>query len=147
MSVRDGFILLSTSALSLLALAWIRLLEADNLRMKRVAVEMSAISRSHLVAAVAIMLVGASMLVAPAIFLRGDPEPEEQFAGDPDVARLRAFVSGNATAPTPAIRAHVPTSAANETTLADVETMITQLSERLRAQPDNGEGWRMLGWS
>jgi cytochrome c-type biogenesis protein CcmH len=31
--------------------------------------------------------------------------------------------------------------------LADVNTMIRRLAERLEKQPDNPEGWRMLGWS
>jgi cytochrome c-type biogenesis protein CcmH len=31
--------------------------------------------------------------------------------------------------------------------LADVQTMIASLEARLREDPDNAEGWRMLGWS
>jgi len=31
--------------------------------------------------------------------------------------------------------------------LPDVDTMIGRLAERLKANPKDGEGWRMLGWS
>ncbi|MCB2141558.1 MAG: hypothetical protein KDE02_00170, partial [Rhodobacteraceae bacterium] len=31
--------------------------------------------------------------------------------------------------------------------LADVDTMIARLAERLEADPDNLDGWKMLGWS
>ena len=31
--------------------------------------------------------------------------------------------------------------------LADVDTMISRLAERLKANPEDGEGFRMLGWS
>jgi cytochrome c-type biogenesis protein CcmH len=31
--------------------------------------------------------------------------------------------------------------------LPDVDTMIERLAARLQAQPDDAEGWRMLGWS
>ena len=31
--------------------------------------------------------------------------------------------------------------------LPDVDTMITRLAERMKSQPDNADGWRMLGWS
>lgn len=38
-----------------------------------------------------------------------------------------------------------PTSAGKP--LADVDTMVTRLAERLRTTPQDREGWRTLGWS
>lgn len=35
----------------------------------------------------------------------------------------------------------------NGQSLADVDTMISQLADRLKANPKDGEGFRMLGWS
>ncbi len=40
---------------------------------------------------------------------------------------------------------NLPTS--QEKALADVETMISRLAARLKTNPDDGEGFRMLGWS
>jgi len=42
-----------------------------------------------------------------------------------------------------------PPQAANETghPIADVSTMIAQLEAKLRANPNDPEGWRMMGWS
>lgn len=41
----------------------------------------------------------------------------------------------------------VPSAAPAETGLADVSTMINRLAERLEGNPNNPDGWRMLGWS
>lgn len=47
-------------------------------------------------------------------------------------------------APAPATS---PTETGGQEASADVETMVRRLEERMRATPDDPEGWRMLGWS
>jgi len=59
---------------------------------------------------------------------------------DPDLARLELYA-----------RAKAPRQAAAASNkpveLPDVETMIERLAARLQTQPDDADGWRMLGWS
>lgn len=52
-----------------------------------------------------------------------------------------------ASAPDQAEMGGMPGAAPARTGLADVPTMITRLASRLEKNPDNPEGWRMLGWS
>src|SRR5262245_48654990 len=61
-------------------------------------------------------------------------------SGDPDVARLAAYAQS------------IPPQRGTDDRgvdrgLPDVETMIDRLTARLESQPDDVEGWRMLGWS
>ncbi|MDE2405121.1 MAG: hypothetical protein KGM17_10695 [Sphingomonadales bacterium] len=52
---------------------------------------------------------------------------------------------GNAGQP---FRADAPAATAGGASgLPDVDTMITSLEDRLKANPGDGDGWRMLGWS
>ena len=70
-------------------------------------------------------------------------------AGEDEVlARLRDYAQSS----TPALPARItgPMSVPGEETqpsLPDVDTMIERLADRLEQQPDDAEGWRMLGWS
>jgi tetratricopeptide (TPR) repeat protein len=57
---------------------------------------------------------------------------------DGDVARLENY--------TRSITTEKPASAAGEL-LPDVNTMIDRLAARLKAAPEDGKGWKMLGWS
>lgn len=62
--------------------------------------------------------------------------------------KLKAFAATEE-AP-PAAPSLSPTSASAQTSttgLADVETMIAKLEERLTKDPKDAAGWRMLGWS
>jgi cytochrome c-type biogenesis protein CcmH len=61
---------------------------------------------------------------------------------DPDVARLQRYARARVDQPQPAAG---PMSTPPQ--LPDVETMIGRLVARLQSQPENAEGWRMLGWS
>lgn len=53
--------------------------------------------------------------------------------------------NGSTTVSNDASSAMVTGSAGGQ--VADVDTMITRLADRLRQHPDDGEGFRMLGWS
>lgn len=58
---------------------------------------------------------------------------------DGDLARLESY--------TRSIGTEKPASAAAGELLPDVNTMIDRLAARLKAAPEDGKGWRMLGWS
>ncbi|HEX6612167.1 MAG TPA: tetratricopeptide repeat protein [Hyphomicrobiaceae bacterium] len=58
---------------------------------------------------------------------------------DGDLARLESYTRSIAT--------EKPASAAAGELLPDVNTMIDRLAARLKAAPEDGKGWRMLGWS
>jgi cytochrome c-type biogenesis protein CcmH len=60
---------------------------------------------------------------------------------DPDVARLERYAKARVDQPRPAGPMSTPPQ------LPDVETMIGRLVARLKSQPEDAEGWRMLGWS
>ncbi len=64
---------------------------------------------------------------------------------DPDLARLQRYANSK---PLPRWTAG-PMSTPREAprALPDVDTMIERLAARLQSQPDDAEGWRMLGWS
>jgi len=73
------------------------------------------------------MLVGAGVLVAAAVALFVLRSPDE----------------GEGAGPAPALAA----GSNSASDLADVDTMIDRLAKRLKENPDDGEGFRMLGWS
>jgi cytochrome c-type biogenesis protein CcmH len=58
---------------------------------------------------------------------------------DGDLARLESYTRSIAT--------EKPAPAAAGELLPDVNTMIDRLAARLKAAPEDGKGWRMLGWS
>jgi cytochrome c-type biogenesis protein CcmH len=60
---------------------------------------------------------------------------------DPDVVRLERYAKARVDPPPPAGPMSTPPQ------LPDVETMIGRLAARLQSQPEDAEGWRMLGWS
>ena len=60
---------------------------------------------------------------------------------DPDVVRLERYAKARVDQPPPAGPMSTPPQ------LPDVETMIGRLVARLKSQPEDAEGWRMLGWS
>jgi cytochrome c-type biogenesis protein CcmH len=60
---------------------------------------------------------------------------------DPDVVRLERYAKARVDKPPPAAPMSTPPQ------LPDVETMIGRLVARLKSQPEDAEGWRMLGWS
>jgi cytochrome c-type biogenesis protein CcmH len=60
---------------------------------------------------------------------------------DPDVVQLERYAKARASQPQPAGPMSTPPQ------LPDVETMIGRLAARLQSQPEDAEGWRMLGWS
>jgi cytochrome c-type biogenesis protein CcmH len=62
---------------------------------------------------------------------------------DPDLARLELYVRSRAPSSATASAIGSPT----QKELPDVGTMIERLAARLRSQPEDAEGWRMLGWS
>jgi cytochrome c-type biogenesis protein CcmH len=101
--------------------------------------------RSALVIAV---LAGVSVaaLAAPSVFdpFGGPPVPgASQFdpSKDPDFARLAIFARTNLPVSPPAQQA------GTGKTLPDVQTMNQRLAARLEREPNDVEGWRMLGWS
>jgi cytochrome c-type biogenesis protein CcmH len=59
---------------------------------------------------------------------------------------ILSFRSGGDAAPITAI-APAPGATAGAPALDDVDTMISRLEARLQKEPNNGEGFRMLGWS
>jgi cytochrome c-type biogenesis protein CcmH len=60
---------------------------------------------------------------------------------DTDLARLELYTKSLAQPRSTAGPMSTPRQ------LPDVDTMIERLAARLRSQPDDAEGWRMLGWS
>lgn len=77
-------------------------------------------------------------------------------AADPALSRLQAYartVADETQAASPAGSSpasssmSAATSARAAPALADVDTMIARLATRLEKNPDDPEGWRMLGWS
>jgi cytochrome c-type biogenesis protein CcmH len=66
--------------------------------------------------------------------------------GKPNVPGAAPGGGANA-APLAAMAAAQPAAGAPSAGLPDVDTMIARLEERLKAQPNDAEGWRMLGWS
>jgi cytochrome c-type biogenesis protein CcmH len=60
---------------------------------------------------------------------------------DPDVVRLQRYAKARVDQRPPAGPMSTPPQ------LPDVETMIGRLVARLKSQPEDAEGWRMLGWS
>ncbi len=74
-----------------------------------------------------------------------DKEPGKVMAQAPDmsnseVENLRAYSE--------MVPALPPQAVSNDqSTLADVDTMIERLKSRLEKEPKNRDGWRMLGWS
>ncbi len=62
---------------------------------------------------------------------------------DPDLARLELYVRSRS----PSGATISPSSSPTQQELPDVGTMIERLAARLRSQPEDAEGWRMLGWS
>ena len=69
------------------------------------------------------------------------PGLRESVVPDPDVARLTRYAQSKPSQSVAAGPMSIPQG------LPDVETMIARLETRLASQPDNAEGWRMLGWS
>ncbi|MCX7889139.1 MAG: c-type cytochrome biogenesis protein CcmI [Rhodobacteraceae bacterium] len=65
--------------------------------------------------------------------------------GRPDLAAPVAPAPGPAAAAVAA--APAPAPAAGSGALADVDTMIARLADRLAREPGDAAGWRMLGWS
>ena len=73
---------------------------------------------------------------------------QSEASGDEVLSRLRDYAAGTATK-LPS-RVEGPMSRPGETApsdLPDVDTMITRLASRLEKEPNDGAGWRMLGWS
>jgi len=66
--------------------------------------------------------------------------------GKPNAPSAPAGGGGDAALPT-AMAAAQPAAGAANPGLPDVDTMIARLEDRLKAQPNDAEGWRMLGWS
>jgi len=67
--------------------------------------------------------------------------PAASLQRDADLARLELYTKS-----LPQVRSTVgPMSTPRQ--LPDVDTMIERLAARLQSQPDDAEGWRMLGWS
>ena len=58
--------------------------------------------------------------------------------------KLRQFAGAGESSVTPLAMSLVPTASDG---LPDVETMIRRLATRLQQNPNDAEGWRMLGWS
>jgi cytochrome c-type biogenesis protein CcmH len=61
------------------------------------------------------------------------------FSEDPDAARLAAYAKS--------VPYLTPSGSSVDRALPDVETLIARLTARLKSQPDDADGWRMLGWS
>lgn len=77
--------------------------------------------------------------------------PSKQAAREPDEVpaaqefeALKAYADGIDSNPQPAATA---SSAAASAALPDVDTMIAKLIARLEKQPEDANGWKMLGWS
>ena len=70
-------------------------------------------------------------------------EPDEVPAAQ-EFEALKAYADGIDSNPQPAATA---SSAAASAALPDVDTMIAKLIARLEKQPEDANGWKMLGWS
>jgi cytochrome c-type biogenesis protein CcmH len=70
-----------------------------------------------------------------------DYRPRESARPDPDLTRLARYAQSKPSQPANAGPMSTPQ------VLPDVETMIARLANRLASEPDDAEGWRMLGWS
>lgn len=70
-------------------------------------------------------------------------EPDEVPAAQ-EFEALKAYADGIDSNPQPAATA---SSAAASAALPDVNTMIEKLVARLQKQPEDVNGWKMLGWS
>ncbi len=70
-------------------------------------------------------------------------DPHEALAS-PELEALKAYADDIDAKPQPAAAA---SSAADSAALPDVDTMIAKLVTRLEKQPDDANGWKMLGWS
>ncbi|KAF0177353.1 MAG: putative cytochrome c-type bioproteinis protein CycH [Alphaproteobacteria bacterium] len=101
-----------------------RLLDAAQAEAARAKPTPPAVDRVVAIAVAAIVVVGSAVLYAAT----GQPMPD----GPP---RIESPAAGLEAMSTPAAA------------LPDVDTMIGRLAERLKANPDDAEGWRMLGWS
>ncbi len=110
-------------------------------------------TRSDLAASVAVVAVLGWVVVGSALlYLKiGRPDlPDAPLmaarasAGAPPAATAPA--AGRALAP-PADQAQAQGAAASGAPPGTVEELIAQLAARLRDNPDDAEGWRMLGWS
>jgi cytochrome c-type biogenesis protein CcmH len=73
--------------------------------------------------------------------LLSSPDLRESVVPDPDVARLTRYAQSRSSQSVAAGPMSIPQG------LPDVETMIDRLATRLASQPDDAEGWGMLGWS
>lgn len=102
-----------------------RLLDAAQADAARAKPPAPAVDRVVAIAVAAIVVVGSAVLYSAT----GRPVPD----GPPPVVAPAAGLDAM--------------SGAAATALPDVDTMIGRLAERLKANPDDAEGWRMLGWS
>lgn len=96
--------------------------------------------------AIGLSLAAGLYLAVPAQWTGRAPQAMDAEA-DEVIARLRTFASTLAPskhAPMSRVPTTAPGTAAE---LPDVDTMIDRLAARLAAAPQDGEGWKMLGWS
>lgn len=78
-------------------------------------------------------------------FAEPSPAPASAHGADPAIARLEAYV---ATKLNRFPQSHAPPSYAQDApALPDVATMAARLEARLAKEPDDAEGWRLLGLS
>ncbi|MEQ9315368.1 MAG: c-type cytochrome biogenesis protein CcmI [Henriciella sp.] len=100
--------------------------------------DMTKTDRMTLVMMAAVVAVGSAIVYS----VTGSPDVD----GHPAVSRANSTVMSadlsDLSSPKPAQAA----STAN-TNLPSVDTMIVRLEDRLQANPDDVEGWKMLGWS
>lgn len=100
--------------------------------------DMTKTDRMTLVMMAAVVAVGSAIVYSAT----GSPD----VAGHPAVSRANSTVMSadlsDLSSPKPA-QASAPANA----NLPSVDTMIVRLEDRLQANPDDVEGWKMLGWS
>lgn len=75
---------------------------------------------------------------------RAQDDPSNVAAMDADIARLKGYLSSAGDA---SLGLKTRERKSEDGGLPDVETMIARLETRLKAEPDDVEGWRTLGWS
>lgn len=102
-----------------------------------------SLSIAVFVALVLASLAGAE-LSSDATMVAADPPSTAGTAMESTYDKLRQFAAVGEGATTSRAMSLIP---AASTGLPDVGTMIEQLSQRLEKEPNDAEGWRMLGWS
>jgi cytochrome c-type biogenesis protein CcmH len=129
-----------------------RLLAADRSSEAAPAPESFGQRNFAIIAVAGIVVLGSTILYA----INGRPDlpsvnraPRVAVAETPSAPAMPAAARMSSPAPAPSKVAEnqEPPASAQPTTLPSVDSMIERLAARLKAKPDDAEGWRTLGWS